>query len=68
VAFIGVNLGTSKVKQMTASGYGVYMQNNEVCIAMNENTVVTHLTYMLTHVIQSVANKVEGIETYLRLM
>jgi hypothetical protein len=42
VAFIGVNLGTSRVKQMTAGGYGAYMQNNEVCIAMNENAVVTY--------------------------
>jgi hypothetical protein len=44
------------------------MQNDEVFIAMNENIVVTHLPYMLTQVIQSVANKMERIATYLHLM
>jgi len=38
VTFRGVNLGTLKVKQLTTGGLDAYMQN--------ENTVVTHSTYM----------------------
>jgi hypothetical protein len=44
---------------LTAGGQGAYMQNDEVFISINENTVLTHLTYVLTQVIQLLANKIE---------